>query len=220
MLSKIISYAPTRGEAIDTLANGLDEYVIEGVQHNARLVNAVLRHPSFRAGDTPTSFLPRHIPKFIGVQLSDPEEEELAVAVAFIAKARQEYLQKPPIVNWSSSPSVVVRLGGMFGDKAFSVTTMMNDDNGSTATRRVTVQRLTSTDGEDSKVVSGGSMGRVVRVDKALQYDPEHCLARISLDGDDRAIQVRTIFIEFGYPPCAVGDVLFLVLRQGSRFNI
>ncbi|MGK3759963.1 MAG: acetyl/propionyl-CoA carboxylase alpha subunit, partial [Bacillariaceae sp.] len=42
MLSKIISYAPTRDEAIKVLSDGLDSYVIEGVRHNARLVNAVL----------------------------------------------------------------------------------------------------------------------------------------------------------------------------------
>ena len=42
MLSKIISYAPTRDEAIKVLSDGLDAYVIEGVRHNARLVNAVL----------------------------------------------------------------------------------------------------------------------------------------------------------------------------------
>jgi acetyl/propionyl-CoA carboxylase alpha subunit len=178
MLAKIISYAPTRIEAIDILANGLDEYVIEGVQHNARLVNAVLRHPSFRAGDTPTSFLPRHIPKFTGVQLTDGQEEDLAVAVALISRTRESYLEQPPI-SPKSAP-VVVRLGGMFG-KAFSVTV----DDGSTAT----VQRLATTDAASGESVSEGA-GRAVAVDR-LQYDPDHCLARISLDGDDRAVQVR-----------------------------
>jgi propionyl-CoA carboxylase alpha chain len=48
MLSKIISYAPTRDEAIKVLSDGLDAYVIEGVRHNARLVNAVLVSSVFR----------------------------------------------------------------------------------------------------------------------------------------------------------------------------
>jgi acetyl/propionyl-CoA carboxylase alpha subunit len=192
MLAKIISYAPTRLEAIDILADGLDEYVIEGVQHNARLVNAVLRHPSFRAGDTPTSFLPRHIPKFTGVQLADGEEEELAVSVALISGAREALLQQPPP---SAAPAaaprpVVVRLGGMFGSKAYSVT--MADDG----TTRATVRRLATTDPESGEAVSSEGVGRVVAVD-ALTYDPTRCLARVSLDGDDRAIQVHKPLLFF-----------------------
>lgn len=180
MLSKIISYAPTRLEAIDILADGLDEYVIEGVQHNARLVNAVLRHPSFRAGDTPTSFLPRHIPKFYGVQLSEPEEEELAVAVALVSKSRASLLQQPPIVA-DSAPSVV-RLGGMFG-KAFAVT-VGDGDSSSTAT----VQRLATTDAESGESVTEGAV-RAVAVG-GFGYVPNSCVARVSLDGDDRVVQV------------------------------
>lgn len=169
MLSKIIAYAPTRLEAINKLADGLDQYVIEGVQHNARLCNAVLRHPSFQAGDTPTSFLPRHIPEFKGVQLSDKQEEELAVAVALIGLTRESYLQRPPIVPAFSS--VVVRLRGMFGD-AFEVSL------GNEKTAKV-------------KKVSGEKAGveREVKID-SLKYDPERYQARVSIDGDARTIQV------------------------------
>jgi len=118
MLSKVISYAPTRQEAIDILADGLDNYVIEGVQHNARLVNAVLRHPAFQAGETPTSFLTTHMSDFNGVKLSDAEAEEMAVAVGLICLTRESYLERPPVVP-AFSP-VIVRLGGMFGS-AFEV---------------------------------------------------------------------------------------------------
>jgi acetyl/propionyl-CoA carboxylase alpha subunit len=225
MLSKIISYAPTRQEAINILTDGLDEYVIEGVQHNARLVNAVLRHPSFQMGDTPTSFLPKHIPKFTGVQLLDHEEEELAVCVAFIAQAKEEHLQQPPIIlktkmdkttkdNSTTSSTVIVRLGGMFSDRAFAVkTTTVNDDDSTSTTpprTKVTVQRLSSssskttnsTGGEELTVTCEG-IERVMTVDNdnnnnrgttsSVRYDPNGCLARIRLDGIDRAVQVRTV---------------------------
>jgi len=169
MLSKIISYAPTRDEAIDILADGLDRYVIEGVQHNARLVNAVLRHPAFRAGETPTSFLPTHIPKFEGVQLTSSQEEELAVSIALISKARQSVLEQPPVTSGDSP--VIVRLGGMFG-KALSVS--LHDD------KRASVSTIS---------VDGDSVTRDIAVDKC-ELDPENCLAHVALDGTDRAIQV------------------------------
>lgn len=167
MLSKIIAFAPTRLEAIEKLADGLDQYVIEGVQHNARLCNAVLRHPSFRAGDTPTSFLPQHIPEFTGVQLTSNQEEELAAAMAVIGLTRESYLQRPPVAP-AFSP-VVVRLGGMFGD-AFEV--ILGEE--------IRVKKLTGdTPGEE----------RVLKVD-SLKYDPERYQARISIDGEARTIQV------------------------------
>eukprot|EP00536_Pseudo-nitzschia_multiseries_P012592 jgi/Psemu1/209152/e_gw1.490.42.1 len=127
MLSKIISYAPTREEAIEVLSMGLDSYVIEGVNHNARLVQAVLRHPAFRAGNTPTSFLESHIPDF-----ATYSEEELAVAVALVAKAREEHLGRPPA-------------GGTLG----------SDDN-----------------------------------DSVVSLDFAHHLARVTLDGTERTLQV------------------------------
>jgi len=171
MLSKIIAYAPTRLEAINKLADGLDQYVIEGVQHNARLCNAVLRHPAFQAGETPTSFLPRHIPEFKGVQLTVSQEEELAVSVALIGLTRESHLQRPPVVP-PSSP-VVVRLRGMFGD-AFEVS--LADD------KKAKVKKIT---GETPGVE------RRVQVD-SIKYEPERCQARVSIDGEPRTIQVLT----------------------------
>ncbi|KAL3910249.1 MAG: hypothetical protein SGILL_007766 [Bacillariaceae sp.] len=171
MLSKIISYAPTRDEAIDILANGLDNYVIEGVQHNARLVNAVLRHPVFRSGDTPTSFLPTHIPKFEGVQLTPSQEEELAVAIALISKERESVLEQPPITTESDS-TMIVRLGGLFS-KAFSVTL----EGGNSA-----VVAGLSEDGTEME-------SRRIHVD-GLALDPPNCMAHVGLDGTDRAIQI------------------------------
>ena len=173
MLSKIISYAPTRQEAIDILANGLDEYVIEGVQHNARLINAVLRHPSFQAGDTPTSFLPNHLPHFQGVQLSNSQEEELAVAASLIELTRESFLERPPVVP-AYSP-LIVRLGGMFG-VAFQVE--LGDDKKAVVTKLAT---------EDDDVTG---KARTIEIG-ALKYSPETYVAKVSLDGSERSIQVR-----------------------------
>eukprot|EP00980_Cylindrotheca_fusiformis_P016457 scaffold4903_cov125-Cylindrotheca_fusiformis.AAC.4 len=171
MLSKIISYAPTRQEAIDVMVKGLDEYVIEGVQHNARLCNAVLRHPEFQKGNTPTSFLPTYLPDWSGVQLTSSQEEELAVAVSLIGLTRESFLQRPGVVP--DFEPLVVRLGGFFGP-AFSVT--LGDDD------TATVSKLPTED-------EPASAKRSVLID-SIKYDPTRYVADISIDGEMRSIQV------------------------------
>ena len=178
MLSKAIVYARTRAEAVEGLATALDQYVIEGVQHNARLVNAVLRHPEFQAGNTPTSFLETHFPDgFHGVQLTGAQEEELAIATAMI----QAHKQGGPA---SSGDSVMVQLGGMFG-KGFKVT--LGDGTAE-------VQYITKTPEEESDGASRTvTLNAVLESGSLLDYQPRKYIAKVSLDGRPRFIQVRFI---------------------------
>jgi propionyl-CoA carboxylase alpha chain len=173
MLSKIISYAPTRQESIDGLTQALDEYVIEGVQHNARLAHAVLKHPSFQAGDTPTSFLPTHYPDgFHGVDLSRDEQGEFAVAAAVIGARRREWLQQPPLTGSSvDGNAVVVRLGGLFGP-AYRVVMGVGV---------AAVQALENND---------ELWKRSIGIDGPGDFVAERHLAHVSLDGTMRSIQV------------------------------
>lgn len=205
MISKIISYAPTRDEAIQVLCNGLDSYIIEGgsigLQHNARLCNAVLRHPEFVKGNTPTSFLDTYMggPKFMGVKLSNTEEEELAVSVAIISKVREDILDRPPTTTISTCGgyTVIVRLGGLFSSHdAFSVTTFgtTNNNNKAYVHRLVAIGSCNDDYINNKKVrndvADKGKMEREVVID-SLNLDLVNYLAHVSLDGNSRTIQVR-----------------------------
>lgn len=57
MISKLITYAPTRIEAIDLLAEALDGYVIEGLGHNRQFLRHVCDNEDFRAGNMTTGFI-------------------------------------------------------------------------------------------------------------------------------------------------------------------
>ena len=57
MISKLITYAPTRLEAIDRLAEALDAYVIEGLGHNRQFLRHVCDNAAFRKGDMTTGFI-------------------------------------------------------------------------------------------------------------------------------------------------------------------
>jgi len=226
MLSKIISYAPTRQEAVEVLSKGLDSYVIEGINHNARLIQAVLRHPSFQSGDTPTSFLEAEIPDFGNYSirkqggqsgslssslLTTREEEELAVAVAVIWRAREERLGRPPTGRAKETSGgasagrreFVVRLDGLFGDDdcvgegkdkhkstgAISVTLDEGPfEEGPAEVRRLAADTNGNTNGNDNGSEGGTNTRLVAGSDFSLDF--ENYLAHLTLDGTARTIQV------------------------------
>ncbi|MEM7293369.1 MAG: acetyl-CoA carboxylase biotin carboxylase subunit, partial [Pseudomonadota bacterium] len=62
MIAKLISWAPTRDDAIAALQKALDRYEIGGVSHNAPFLSSVLQHPAFVEGNLTTAFIDEHYP--------------------------------------------------------------------------------------------------------------------------------------------------------------
>lgn len=176
MLSKLIYYGKDRPAAIAGLKCALDEYVIEGVQHNARLVQSILREQAFREGNTPTSFLESHYPDgFNGVVLSEQEKEEFSIAAAVISLERQKLMQHPPLAGGTvTDDTLIVRVGGQFGlahrcyqNRMGTFTVQSLDENGESA-----------------------SECRTIHLDNELLYEPAKFLATLSMDDKIRTIQV------------------------------
>ncbi len=57
MVAKVIVHRATREEAIETMERALSEFVAEGIKTTIPLYHRILRHASFRAADTDTSFV-------------------------------------------------------------------------------------------------------------------------------------------------------------------
>ncbi len=57
LLAKLIVTAPTRQAAIGRLQRALADYAVLGVTTNLPLLQAIMAHPAFSAGDTTTDFL-------------------------------------------------------------------------------------------------------------------------------------------------------------------
>jgi propionyl-CoA carboxylase alpha chain len=62
MIAKLITWAPTRLEAIDLAAGALDRFEIEGVGHNIDFLSAIMQHPRFRSGQITTGFIAEEYP--------------------------------------------------------------------------------------------------------------------------------------------------------------
>ena len=79
MIAKLCTWAPTRLEAIEAMADALDEFELEGVGNNIPFVSAVMAQDRFRAGRLTTGYIAEEFPGgFNGVELSAESLTHLA----------------------------------------------------------------------------------------------------------------------------------------------
>ena len=91
MIAKLITWAPTRLEAIDKQIAALDSFEIEGVGHNIDFVSAIMQHPRFRSGEITTGFIAEEYPDgFHGAPASPELLRALAAIAAFAATAEAD----------------------------------------------------------------------------------------------------------------------------------
>ncbi|KAL5004005.1 hypothetical protein ScPMuIL_017461 [Solemya velum] len=88
MICKLVTYGDNRQDALDTMVNALDSYVIKGVTHNIPLLRTVVTEDRFVSGNINTSYLPTTFPDgFKGKQLDQNESNVLAaIATAIYCK--------------------------------------------------------------------------------------------------------------------------------------
>lgn len=91
LICKLSTHGATRDAALDTMAQALDAYVIQGVVHNTPLLREVVMHERFRAGTFSTSFLAEQFPGgFAGHRLSAAEFDVLAQVAAKVYWAQAD----------------------------------------------------------------------------------------------------------------------------------
>jgi len=85
MIAKLCTHAPTREMAIDHMADALDEFVLEGIQHNIPFLSAVMGQDRFREGRLTTNYIAEEFPDgFEGGELTDHQRDELVAVATFI----------------------------------------------------------------------------------------------------------------------------------------
>jgi len=93
MVAKLVTHAPTRLEAIEAMADALDGFVVDGIQHNVPFLAALMDHPRWRAGDLSTGFIAEEYPDgFTGATPTDEIRRVLAAAALSMELVRRERL--------------------------------------------------------------------------------------------------------------------------------
>ena len=111
MLAKVIVHAPSRSEAVASLARVLANSAIHGVTTNRDLLVRTLRHPAFGAGDIDTGFLDRHGVEALSAPLADAQavrRHAIAAALTGCAMRRSQARVQPDMPpGWRNNPSQV-----------------------------------------------------------------------------------------------------------------
>jgi propionyl-CoA carboxylase alpha chain len=84
LISKLVTHARTREQAVDAQADALDAFVIEGIRHNIPFLAAIMQSPRWRAGKLSTAFIAEEFPR--GFERTQPSED-VARRVAAVAAA-------------------------------------------------------------------------------------------------------------------------------------
>lgn len=90
MISKLITWAPTRSAAIEALITALDEYDIDGVTTNKAFLINLLQHPRFHSGDISTNFIAEEYPDGYSEPILSEESRNLFAAIAAYERLQQE----------------------------------------------------------------------------------------------------------------------------------
>ncbi|AWN42220.1 acetyl-CoA carboxylase biotin carboxylase subunit [Methylobacterium durans] len=85
MIAKLVTWAPTRAEAIEAQGEALDAFAIDGIRHNIPFLSALMAHPRWREGRLSTGFIAEEFPE--GFAAPEPRGEiarHMAAAAAAI----------------------------------------------------------------------------------------------------------------------------------------
>ncbi len=84
MIAKLVTHGPTREAAIDSQADALDAFYIDGIGHNIPFVSAIMQNPRWRKGALSTGFITEEYPGGFHPRVPEGDELNLIAAVAAV----------------------------------------------------------------------------------------------------------------------------------------
>src|SRR5258708_10691055 len=89
MIAKLCTHAPTRLKAIDAMADALDIFRIEGINHNIAFLSAIMHAERFREGRLTTAYIAEEYPDGFHGRAIDRELSKRFAAAAVVAKLKR-----------------------------------------------------------------------------------------------------------------------------------
>src|SRR4051812_43430022 len=169
MIAKLITWAPTRMEAIDAQVSALDQFVIDGISDNVDFLSALLQHPRFRKGDLATDFIADEYPDgFDGAPADAQLIEDLTAIAGMVA-----------VITDERAAGIDGQLGPRTHLSCDRVVRMAGEEH------RV---RIKPYKGGTLAVLDGGAL-----IDIIGRWVPGQRLLSAAVDGRRRIVQVRRL---------------------------
>ena len=170
MIAKLCTWAPDRLTAIDAMADALDAFVVDGIEHNVPFLSALMQHPRWREGRLSTGFIAEEYPEgFKPAAPNAAQKARLAAVAAAIDFRRRHRLDRLPgrLARPSeASQNLVVKLDGDY----------------------LPVSLVAENPAPMNVSVSGGKARAV-----ASAWQPGDAVWRGTVDGETMSVQVRPI---------------------------
>jgi propionyl-CoA carboxylase alpha chain len=170
MIAKLITWAPTRLEAIDAQIGALDQFVIDGISDNVDFLSALMQHPRYRSGNITTGFIADEYPEgFEGAPADEQLIEDLTAIAGMVAVITDER---------------AVEISDQLGDKPhFPCERIVKMDGGKP--HKVRIKPYT---GGTIAVTDDGDLMDIVG-----RWVPGQRLLTVVIDGRLRTVQVRRV---------------------------
>lgn len=160
MVAKLITHAPTRGQAIDAQISALDRFAIGGVRHNLAFLSTLMALPRWREGRLSTGVIAEEFGEAVRERLPDAALATTITALVAAIAHRAEVARhaRPGRTALTGRRRRVVVLGGDDG-KAFTVTTESAEADGVAVTMADGVALMVHSDWQSPEPIWSGTVG-------------------------------------------------------------